>query len=318
MLRVLQALADFAARAHPEQLDRILNQIAGAVPRLTPDLVVTLITTGVPQARREPGDRPRRRGARIDCRIAPLANSWRNRCRGIRAQPLDSPKRSRRSCLTTTSGLSCWRWRDSEAENLPIGRQPEFPDLWKSAAELLTSYTDSTFVSDEYGRELAGARVHAIEVERVSDDPPERMSAWLSTVGEPEVRRLDQQVLLDLLTIEKRPDAWRGVLESALGSIEHLVLVGNISLAQQLLDPVARRRRQQCLLPSWHAPGLDRLRTGPVMKNVVMHVRQATGRRDGHRVDVLPSDWPGRRSARWSRRLPANKVRRSGVSAKSC
>ena len=34
-VRVLQALADFTARQHPEQLNPILNQIAGALPRLS-------------------------------------------------------------------------------------------------------------------------------------------------------------------------------------------------------------------------------------------------------------------------------------------
>src|SRR4029079_7788154 len=102
------------------------------------------------------------------------------------------------------------------AKATSFGRQAEFSDLWKSASDLLTSYSDADFVSDEYGRELATARTHAVEIERVSDDPPERISSWLSTVSEQEVRRLDQQVLLDLLVIERRPEAWPRVLESAV------------------------------------------------------------------------------------------------------
>ena len=88
------------------------------------------------------------------------------------------------------------------------------------------------------GDELATARTHAIEVERVSDDPPERISSWLSTVSEHEVRRLDQQVLLDLLAIETRPDAWQRVLDSAVDAIEQLVL-----------QPAACRWRIRCSTP---------------------------------------------------------------------
>ena len=49
VLRVLQALADYVAREQPDLLHRILNHIASALPRLTPDLVVTLLTVGVTQ-----------------------------------------------------------------------------------------------------------------------------------------------------------------------------------------------------------------------------------------------------------------------------
>ena len=54
---MLQALADFVARSIPSSSIAILNQIAGALPRLTPDLVVTLLTTGVHAAERRRGTR---------------------------------------------------------------------------------------------------------------------------------------------------------------------------------------------------------------------------------------------------------------------
>ena len=53
------------------------------------------------------------------------------------------------------------------------------------------------------------------------------------------MRALDQRLLLDLLTIEKRPDAWSGVLDTALSDIDQLVLVGDLALAAQLLEAIA-------------------------------------------------------------------------------
>jgi hypothetical protein len=50
VLLIFQALADFVARTRPEQLDRVLSQIAGVIPKMTPEMVITLITTGVPDA----------------------------------------------------------------------------------------------------------------------------------------------------------------------------------------------------------------------------------------------------------------------------
>ena len=46
--RLRAALADYVARTQPEALDRVLTQIAGVIPRMTPDMVITMITTGVP------------------------------------------------------------------------------------------------------------------------------------------------------------------------------------------------------------------------------------------------------------------------------
>ncbi|HXG89771.1 MAG TPA: hypothetical protein VNJ02_15685 [Vicinamibacterales bacterium] len=241
VLRVLQALADYTAKNHPEQLDKVLNQISGTLPRLTPDLVVTLITTGILTGTGAgvPGiDLPSEIRARLSDRtVAEFVAHSVERDHGATARLAQAfqalvPEGDKRTQLLEMAEL--------EAANLPIGKQPEFPDLWKSAAGLLTSYSDSNYVSEEYGKELATARAHAIEVERVSDDPPERLAAWLSTVAEKEVRRLDQQVLLDLLTIETRADAWHKVLDSALMAIDQLILLGHVGLAQELLEAILK------------------------------------------------------------------------------
>ena len=71
---------------------------------------------------------------------------------------------------------------------------------------------DESFVSEAYGRELSGARTQAIEVERVADDPPERMASWLGTVAASAVRALDLTLLMDLLRIEEDPDRWRALM----------------------------------------------------------------------------------------------------------
>ncbi|MBA3269041.1 MAG: HEAT repeat domain-containing protein [Acidobacteria bacterium] len=276
VLRVLQALADFVARTQPDQLHRILGQIAGGVPQLTPDLVVTLITTGVPMGSslQEPGiDLPGEVRARVtDHTVAEFVAQSVSRDHGATARLTQAfqalvPEEDKRAQLLDMAR--------SEASNLPIGRQPEFPDLWKSAADLLTSYSDSNYVSDEYGRELATARAHAVEVERVSDDPPERISAWLATVTDHEVCRLEQQVLLDLLDIESRPEAWQKVLESAVSAIDQLILIGNVAFAQQLLEAVVAAGEEGAPFATLARSGIDRLRTGALMKHVVLFIRQA-------------------------------------------
>ncbi len=274
VLRVLQSLADFVATHHPEQLDRILNQISGTLPRLTPDLVVTLITTGVPMQGGHQGiDLPGEVRARISDRmVAEFVAQSVSRDQGATgrlAQAFQAlvPEEDKRGELLDMA--------EREAANLPIGQQPGFPQLWKSAANLMTTYSDSKFVSDEYGRELITARSHSIELERGSDDPPERVRAWIDTVSEAAIRQHDHQVLLDLLTIEKRSDAWHHVLESAVLSIEQDVLAGHIPLAQQVLESLVAAADGGHPFADAARSALVRLRSGPVMRHVVLFIRQA-------------------------------------------
>jgi hypothetical protein len=284
VLRVLQALADFVARQHPEHLDQILTQIAGVLPRLTPELVVTLITTGVSTADGQAGiDLAGEVRTRLsDQTVAEFVAQSVSRDQGATgrlAQAFQAlvPDEERR--------LELLDMAEREAARLPIGRQPEFPALWKSAAEMMTTYSDSRFVSDEYGRELATVRAHAVEVERVSDDPPERISAWLATLSAEAVRHHDHRVLLDLLTIEQRADAWRYVLDSALKTIEQHVLTADLPLAQELLDAVIAAAEDGKPFATTASAGLERLRTDAQRRRV--HTAGA-GLRRPVGLDVLP------------------------------
>ena len=73
-------------------------------------------------------------------------------------------------------------------QQTPMGNESGFDNIWQGAANLLTSYSDESFVSEEYARELSGSREQALEVERVSDDPPERIQTWLASVSDSAMR----------------------------------------------------------------------------------------------------------------------------------
>src|SRR5207253_5244920 len=54
--------------------------------------------------------------------------------------------------------------RDEVAAS-PLGSTEGFEGVWNQVAEkMLTSYSDESFVSEAYGRELSGSRTKAIEV----------------------------------------------------------------------------------------------------------------------------------------------------------
>ena len=97
----------------------------------------------------------------------------------------------------------------------PFGQTDDFPDIWKRTETLLTSYRDEQFVNEQYARELDTARAQATEVEDISDDPEERIDAWLATVDLSALQSLDLQLLLDLLALERDPFRWRDIAGTA-------------------------------------------------------------------------------------------------------
>jgi HEAT repeat protein len=79
------------------------------------------------------------------------------------------------------------------------------------------------------------------------------------------------------LTIEIRPEAWAGVLDLAITGVEQLVLVGDLILASQLIEAiVAASRREDSPFAAPAAAGVTRLTEGPLVRHLVLSLRQAT------------------------------------------
>jgi hypothetical protein len=277
ILVLLQALADFVAERHPETIARTLADLARVLPRLTPELLLLLLTGGERSGLRDGNrhvDLAREMHARLtDQAVAEFVARSVARTRGATERLAEAFQVLAPAPDARTALLERAR---HDAEGLAIGQEAGFAELWQHAADLLSSYSDSRFVSEDYERELAAARTQAVDVERVSDDPPERIQSWLSTVSASEVRRLDRQVLLDLLVVETRTDIWPFVLESALRVVEELVLSGHPAAARPLLDAVAARAQPHQPFAAAARAGLDRLRAGPLLHHVVLLARHAS------------------------------------------
>jgi HEAT repeat protein len=127
-----------------------------------------------------------------------------------------------------------------DAEAGALGQQPGFADLWETAAQMLASYSDESYVSQEYARELSDAPAQALEVERVSEDPPERVAGWLSTVVDSELRALDLTLLLDLLRIETEAAAWQELANVVVTEVEQRTQRGDTQAAQTLAFTLAQ------------------------------------------------------------------------------
>ncbi len=155
------------------------------------------------------------------------------------------------------------------------GNADGFAELWERIEGMLSSYTDESFVSGEYARELSSARTRAMDVERTSDDPPERIALWLSTVADAALRGLDHELLIDLLTIEPDASRWRDVAATVATHVEDLVRVGYFDQAWQLADAIVVQAGQDPARRAHAAAALERFARGNFIKHVATHLRGA-------------------------------------------
>jgi hypothetical protein len=277
LLEMMHGLANFAAERKPEELDKVLDSMAGAAAQMTPDMLLTLITDPPPQ----PGGSgaPRMDLAReLQTRLSDdmiskflVDNIVKDRGASNRLatafQTLVPDAGKQQEILAAAA--------EQAAKMFP--EDPQLESVWTSSTEMLMSYSDAKFVSEDYARELTFAQSQALEVEKIGDDPPARIRAWLSTIAEQEVRKLDQRLLLDLLKIEKRPDAWSGVLDTAISDIDALVLAGDLALAAQLLDAIDQIG-QDDTAPFKEAAtaGMKKLVEGPMVRHLATFLQKAT------------------------------------------
>jgi hypothetical protein len=273
LVRLLRLMARAAANAEPEQLETILKNAAAAAGQLSPEVMLELLTE---RYQSQPGDQMDVVGAMVDRMSDATIASFVARSvvteRGATARLAQAfqalvPEGDRRDLLVDLA--------ENEVLKTPLGRETSFEDLWKRASELLLSYRDETFVSTEYARELTTAKTQAVDLERISDDPPERLAGWLATVTDAEVRHLDLLLFLDLLRVEEDPAHWVDVLEPAVAHVNDLVLLGDLESAVQLVSAIAADAGQTAKPErrEMAAAAIGRLAAGHLMASLVGHLR---------------------------------------------
>jgi len=273
-LSLLRRVAEQISGTHPEQLDTIFRQLAQAAAGLPAETLA-----GVLHERNSPDAMAgglnvvgavmeRMTDDAIVDFVARTVIAERSPTRRL-AEAFQAlvPETDRRRQLLALAG--------DRVAHSPLADEDSFEGMWSRVETMLTSYTDTSFVSDEYARELSGAREQAIDVERVSDDPPERVAAWLATVSDSVLRSLDLQLLLDLLRIEVDPPRWRDVAETVVTHAEDLARVGLVEQACQLGEAVGVEATAPGESPrKAHAiRALERLGRGTLIRSVVGQLR---------------------------------------------
>ncbi len=162
-----------------------------------------------------------------------------------------------------------------EAAASSLGADESFDELWGKVESMVTSYTDANYVSTAYAQELWTAQTKAVDVENTDDDPPERISTWLTTVNDSALRGLDHQLLRDLLAIEEDSARWRDVAEVTALHAEDLVRVGQFDQAWKLADAIIAEAGTSTERSGYLSQVLQRFGRASFMKHVAAHLRSA-------------------------------------------
>jgi hypothetical protein len=272
LMRLLQGIVDVVKGREPQRIDDAMRNVAEAFGRLSPDLMLALLAQAQSGTTATRGLAQAVVGKMSDATITAFV------ARNVMGDdaPIERVAHAFQALVRDDEGRErLLALAKDEAAHSPLGSTEGFEQVWdKVAQKLMTSYTDKPFVSDAYGRELSLARSRAIDIEQQHDDPPDRISAWLGTVGTNEVRKLDLTLLLDLLRIEPSTDRWSSLMRPVVGLLEDLILVGDFEDAEALLGALVEHtrpeaptdRRQSALI------ALDVLVAGPLMRHIVTHL----------------------------------------------
>jgi HEAT repeat protein len=276
-LNILRGLAEYVGRTNPMKLDQTLRQMGYAAGRLSAEAMLELLVHRTkPDAMAGHVDVVSGMVQRMsDGAVASFVSTSVIAERGATdrlAQAFQAlvPDAGRQRQLLTIA--------EHEVAASELGQQTAFEELWKKVETMLTSYQDEKFVSEGYARELSGARAKAVDVEAASDDPPDRISAWLSSVSDTALRNLDHALLIDLLRIEEDPARWRDIAETTITHAEDLVRVGYFDQALKLAEEVAAEGARLPARGDAAKRVLERLGRGPMVRQAGKELRTADER----------------------------------------
>jgi hypothetical protein len=270
VMRLLMALAERTREMAPDARETTFEQLARMTARLTPDEMLQLLTrapepggeglVGAVVQRMADGDV----ASFVSASVIAEGGATARLAHAFQALVPDTDRQRRLLALA-----------EHQVAASPIGAEASFEEVWGRVESMVTSYSDANFVSDAYGRELWSAQTKATEIEQTSDDPPERVAAWVATVNDRALRDLDLQVLEDLLAIEVDAARWRDIAGTAAAHADDLVRVGHFEPAWSLADTVIREARREAARDTHLAQILERFGRGSFLKHVAAHLRSA-------------------------------------------
>jgi hypothetical protein len=277
LLNMVRGLVDYVSRTDPQELNTVFEQFGRGARRLSVEAMIALLSER---------KRPEAMAGSVNVVSALIESMNDSSVAGFVADAVVAERgASERLAHAFRSLVPEF---DRQRQLLALARdevaasdmareqsEEEFRGLWNGVEQMLTSYTDARYVSDDYARELSHARTLPVDVERVSDDPPERIAGWLATVSDSALRTLDRDLLVDLLHIEADASRWRDVADTVVTHADDLVRVGNFDQAWELVDVMIEQGGRSPFRQSHATSALQAFASGSLLKHVTPHLRTA-------------------------------------------
>lgn len=271
LVRLLEGLVSAVHDRAPQHEERVMRDLSMALGHATPELLLSVIAQGRgPADTHSPivgnvvGRMPDGTVANFVAREVVGAGAPIDRvAQAFHALVVDGDRRERLISMAHDTAIV------SGAEG------EAFEQSWASIAErLLSQYSDEPFVSEQYAQQLTNVRAEAVDVEQVSDDPPERLTAWLGTVATSELRRLDLSLVLDLLRIEQDLQRRAALMNPVCALIDDLLLVGDFEAAEVVLNVLGDEARNHASAErqTLARATIERLITPATMRHFVAHL----------------------------------------------
>jgi len=343
---LLHAVAQFVATSAPDQADGVMAALAEAATRLPLDTLAPIV------------DGPRGGGFRpglarfvqgLVRRIpdGSIANVIACEVRGGRGSARRladafcglAPEPDRRSAI-----LALARNAIGEAG---AASDPALARAWQQSEEMLLTYSDKAFVSDEYNAELSRLNSRAVDLDTDHTDPADLVAAWRDSVGDDSLRLLDAGLIADLMQLQHDVAHWRELAGLALHRVSVLLVLGDFPAAALLAEALRSQSEGQgeSELHAAAAETLHNILTSSTMRHVASHLdtsdravvdaarrfclalgtaaigplaevlsREERNRPRKHLIDILIGfGAPGRQSVERLRQSPNAAVRRTAV-----
>ena len=275
LLNMVRGLVDYVSRNNPQDLNTVFEQFGRGARHLSVEAMIALLSER---------QRPEAMAGSVNVVSALIESMSDSSVAGFVADAVvaerGASERLAHAFRSLVPEFDRQRQllalaRDEVAASDMVREQSEeeFRGLWHGVEQMLTSYTDARYVSEDYARELSHARTLPVDVERVSDDPPERIAGWLTTVSDGALRTLDRDLLVDLLHIENDASRWRDVADTVVNHADDLVRVGNFDQAWELIDAMIEQGARSPFRQPHATAALQTFGRGSLLKHVAPHLR---------------------------------------------
>ena len=149
-----------------------------------------------------------------------------------------------------------------------FGQTRQFKAIWTSMEELLISYNDKPFVSEQYRAQLDGAAARGDQV--ATKDLPEEMPEWADSLGQQNVRKLSVALIIDLLKLERDAARAAEIADDMTALAEDLLMEGDYAEARDVASALAdAANNAEFVAPGACREALSRLATSAAVHEAV-------------------------------------------------